>query len=117
MTDKHPKLNDRLVARWLGVIVLLLAAFTVVSDLTQRQCVADNFAELGRVLEVRGQLTEDESNANEAVNLIELEAETDQDVIDGLLAYRDEMRRIQRVRDANPLPPFPAGECNFTVFD
>lgn len=110
----------------LGIIVGLVAIFFHQQDVNQRQCIASNTHELNNILTIRGDLTEQESDANKADS-----AATRQLIIDAFAsdtrqeafaAFHKAQRRWKQVdrdraqiahqRAANPIPDFPEGTCD-----
>jgi hypothetical protein len=120
-----------------GVVVILLAIFTVVQgvafsleDRDQQRCVEEKFGELSVALDARADLTERETEATRRVWRVyakaaglasqdssnELSPEQENrlraELVAALLNYQDEARAIQAERKENPLPPYPIGSCD-----
>ena len=110
----------------LGVAVGLVSIYFHQRDVDSRQCMAHNFSDLSSALSVRGDLAAKDSAANEAES-----AATRQLIIDAFAAKNrqeafaafhkaqegwakvDKQRaQIQKEREANPIPDFPAGTCD-----
>jgi len=111
----------------LGIIVILLAIFSVLQALYfQRQrvetqnCIARNFAELSSALQARADLQERESSATEFMivefaRYIRQRPPTEEERVARLLEIADLYERmvddIQGDRQRNPIPPYPRGTC------
>ena len=96
----------------IGLLMLLQSVLFNAQDQRQRECLEDNFTALSNALEVRSELVSRETEAAKRVNLAELTASTDQEVVEELELYKTEIEEIQRIREENPVPPYPSGECN-----
>lgn len=77
----------------------------------QQQCLIDNFQALSEALDVRSALSERETAAAQRFNTAELRVSSDEEYLVELQRYSDEIDAVRRAREENPLPPYPAGEC------
>lgn len=132
-TPEHFRRRQRIE----GVIVILLAIFTVIQavafsleDSDQRTCVERKFSELSEALEARSGLAARESEATRRVWAVygeyagivkghpnqELTPEDrerlQRQFVDALLNYQAEVKAVQRERRENPVPPYPVGSCD-----
>lgn len=123
--------------RVLGLVVLLLAVFTLaqatyltVQDRDQNRCFQTRFTELSRVSKIRAGLAEQETAATAGVLDVYAQAAgivkdkpgykldpADQErlkklLVHRLLAYSETAARIQRERQQHPVPPYPIGTCS-----
>lgn len=95
----------------LAVLMILGGLYFNAEDAAQRACINDSFRELSRVQGIRADLIERESNANQRVNLAEFKVSTEAEFLAEGARYERVMNKIQAERERNPVPPYPAGEC------
>lgn len=95
----------------LGVLTIILAIYFRAQDTAQRECVADKFSELARVLQIRGDLQQRDANSQARVILRVAKADDPSEVRSALDLYVSEQADIEAERARHPVPPFPAGSC------
>jgi hypothetical protein len=124
--------------QWLlGIFLVLMAVMTLGQavyfnheDQRQRLCFQEKFGELSVALDARSELTERETDQNKELWLIYAEAagllkddptaelppeeqrKLQIELVEKLLEYREEITKIERERERNPLPPYPIGVCD-----
>lgn len=123
--------------RILGVVVLVLAIFTVtqatyltVQDRAQNKCFQDRFTELSHVSAIRADLAEKETRATAGVLGVYARAAgivkdkpgyklspAQQERLNGqlvkkLLEYGKKTAEVQQERREHPIPPYPVGTCD-----
>jgi hypothetical protein len=115
----------------IGIVVMLLATFTVAQSIyfqtrqdAAQACVERKFGELSEVLSARAAFSAQESDATKAViesfvNAAAAQSGTQVEIrkaraviIKKLQAYDRTSKRIDRLRKENPVPDYPVGTCD-----
>lgn len=81
-------------------------------DAKQQECVADNFSRLSAVLQARGALSQEESDATRRVLETAATATSGEPVAKALDEYLATQNDIKERRDHSPIPAFPTGKCD-----
>ena len=112
------KLASQRGQAFIGLVVLILAVFTVVQgyyfhaqDEEQADCFEKQFAALSQALSIRGDLTSREStNTRQVIQSVSV-AKNEAEVQAAFKAYNTEAIKIQQIRTETPIPPYPEGSC------
>lgn len=114
-TPERLRRRQRLESAGLAVLALGLVAsviWTDRQDAQQGECIRSFIEADSETGAIRSQLVEDESQANREVIGQVLASTTREEIDQAEADWRAELDRIDAVRAANPVRPFPVGVCD-----
>lgn len=95
----------------LGIALAISTAHGRAQDDAQRRCQSAFMATTSQTAATRGRLLERESDATRKVISAALTAHTQHDLIVARRHYFASLKRIDKLRDENPIAQFDKGQC------